>query len=414
MPSIQGGIIRRPAACREIERRGRASFNAGVASLTPAMTDFLFFGDTERSGAMRHELPVSIGDAFLLGVVGGRLHVLASPLERRRIVAAAPEAVLHDMTELGLYELLESGLSFHELDLELASRAAAAMGVREAAVDPDMPVAVADRLRADGLVLHPDQPAVAARRRVKSQAELAGIRRAQVAAEAGMAAAAAVLRDAVADGDRLVRGDEPVTAELVRAALREACRAHGAPAPPDVIIGSVWQGSGHDPGSGPLPANLPIVIDLWPRDEESGCWADMTRTFVVGDVPDAVRELEALVREALERAREAVRPGITGRALHALACDVFESAGHSTQRTGPGDDPDEGFQFGLGHGVGLDVHEPPALGLSGHAELVAGDVIALEPGVSVGGIGEVRFEDLLLVTNDGSETLTRYPYDLTP
>ena len=297
------------------------------------MTDFLFFGDTERSGAMRHELPVSIGDAFLLGVVGGRLHVLASPLERARIVAAAPEAIVHDMTDLGLHELLESGLSFHELDLELASRAARAMGVSEAVVDPELPVAVADRLRADGLVLHPDQPAVAARRRVKSPAELVGIRRAQVAAEAGMAAAAAVLRDAVPDGDRLVRGDEPVTAEAVRAALREVCRAHGAPAPPDVIVSSVWQGSGHDPGSGPLPANLPIVIDLWPRDEESGCWADMTRTFVVGDVPDAVRELEALVREGLERARAAVRPGVTGRELHALVCDLFEPPG--TGRSGP-------------------------------------------------------------------------------
>jgi Xaa-Pro aminopeptidase len=378
------------------------------------MTDFLFHGDTERSGAMRHELPVPIGDAFLLGIVRGQLHVLASPLERARIAAAAPAAVLHDMAELGLYELLESGLSFYELDLELASRAAAAMGVREALVDPEMSVAVADRLRADGLVLRPDHAAVAARRRVKSEAELAGIRRAQAAADAAMAAAAAVLREAVADGERLVHRGEPLTAEAVRDVLRETCRLHGAPAPPDVIVASAWQGSGHDPGSGPLPANLPVVIDLWPRDEQSGCWADMTRTFVVGEIPDEVRDLEALVREALERARAAVRPGVTGRELHALVCDLFESAGHRTQRTGPGDDPDEGFQFSLGHGVGLDVHEPPALGLTGHGELVAGDVIALEPGVSVAGIGEVRYEDLLLVTPDGSETLTRFPYELLP
>ncbi len=378
------------------------------------MTDFLFHGDTERSGAMRHELPVSIGDAFLLGVVGEQMHVLASPLERARIAAAAPEAVLHDMADLGLYELLDSGLSFYEVDVELASRAAAAMGVREAVVDPEMPVAVADRLRSDGLVLRPDHAAVAARRRVKSEAELAGIRRAQTAADAAMAAAATVLHEAVPDGDRLVHRGEPLTAENVRAVLREVCRLHGAPAPPDVIVSSVWQGSGHDPGSGPLPANLPIVIDLWPRDEQSGCWADMTRTFVVGEVPDEVRALETLVREGLERAREAVRPGITGRELHALVCDVFESAGHRTQRTGRGEDPDDGFQFSLGHGVGLDVHESPSLGLTGHAPLVAGDVIALEPGLTVGGIGEVRFEDLLLVTDDGSETLTRFPYELTP
>ncbi len=378
------------------------------------MTDFLFHGDTERSAAMRHELPVSIGDPFLLGIVGGRMHVMASSLERTRIATAAPDAVLHDLAELGFYEWLESGMSDHELDLELTSRAAAAMGVGEAVADPEMPVAVADRLRSDGIVMHPDHEAIAARRRVKSAAELAGIRRAQDAAEAGMSAAAALLRQAVVDGERLMLGDEVLTAEAVRAVLRDACQRSGAPAPPDVIVASVWQGFGHEAGSGPLPASLPIGIDLWPRDELSGCWADMTRTFVVGEIGEAVRALEVLVREAMERAREAVRPGVTGRELHAMVCDVFESAGHRTQRTGPGEDPNEGFQFSLGHGVGLQVHEDPGLGQAGKSELVAGDVIAIEPGLWQRDIGEVRFEDLLLVTEDGSETLTHYPYELIP
>jgi Xaa-Pro aminopeptidase len=179
-------------------------------------------------------------------------------------------------------------------------------------------------------------------------------------------------------------------------------------------VSSAWSGYGHDPGSGPLPANLPITIDLWPRDEESGCWADMTRTFVVGEISDEVRELDSLVRQALERAREAVRSGVTGRELHDIACDIFETAGYHTVRTGPGDDPDEGFQFSLGHGVGLEVHEAPALGRTGHDPLVAGDVIAMEPGLWLRRLGEARVEDLVLVTEDGSETLTRYPYELTP
>ena len=378
------------------------------------MTALLFYGDTERSPAMRHELPITIGDPFLLGIVDGRLHVLASGLERTRIEGAAPDAVLHDYDELGFRELLESGMSRHELELELASRAAAAMGIRAATADPDMPVAVADRLRADGVVLHVDDDAISARRRVKSAPELAGTRRAQIAAEAGMSAAAGLLRRSDRDGDRLKLDGEVLTAEAVRAAVRDVCQAHGAPAPPDIIVSSPWSGYGHDPGSGPLPADLPIVIDLWPRDETSGCWADMTRTFVVGEISEQVRSMESLVLEAIEGARDAVTPGITGRALHDLVCDVFEPAGYRTQRNGPGEDPNEGFQFSLGHGVGLAVHEPPGLGRTGHDPLVAGDVIAIEPGLWVREVGEVRFEDLLLVTEDGGETLTQYPYDLSP
>ncbi|MDX6535269.1 MAG: Xaa-Pro aminopeptidase [Gaiellales bacterium] len=378
------------------------------------MADLLFYGNTDRSPAMRHELPLSIGDPFLLGITGGRVHITVNSLERARVEAVAPNAVLHDIADLGFFELLRSGVRRQQLELELASRSAAAMGIREAVADPEMPVAVADRLRSDGIVLHPDGEAITARRRVKSAAELAGIRRAQAAAEAGMSAAAAMLHQAAPEGDRLVLGDEVLTAESVRAVLREACQSSGAPAPPDVIVGSVWSGYGHDPGSGALPANLPIVIDLWPRDELTGCWADMTRTFVVGEIADAVRTLERLVREALELARAAVRPGITGRELHALVCDLFEAAGHRTQRTGPGPDPQEGFQFSLGHGVGLAVHEDPSLGQTGHDPLVAGDVIAIEPGLWQRDLGQVRFEDLLLVTDDGSEPLTRYSYELAP
>jgi Xaa-Pro aminopeptidase len=179
---------------------------------------------------------------------------------------------------------------------------------------------------------------------------------------------------------------------------------------------SVLSGGGHDPGEGPLPADLPITIDLWPRDEASRCWADMTRTFVAGTVGEEVAALRDLVLGALDAARDAVRPGVTGRQLYDIAADRIEATGHPTQRTRrPGELLRQGFYFSLGHGVGLDVHEPPTLGLSGREALVAGDVLALEPGVEgLPGIGGVRYEDLVLVTDDGCETLTEFPYGLTP
>ena len=207
--------------------------------------------------------------------------------------------------------------------------------------------------------------------------------------------------------------EQAATAEAVRAAVRDVCQAHGAPAPPDIIVSSPWSGYGHDPGSGPLPADLPIVIDLWPRDETSGCWADMTRTFVVGETSEPVRSMESLVLEAIERARDAVAPGTTGRALHDLVCDVFEPAGYRTQRNGPGEDPNEGFQFSLGHGVGLAVHGASGSRPDGSRPAGRRADIAIEPGRGAPG-RVLRFQDLLLVTEDGGQTLTQYPYDLSP
>jgi Xaa-Pro aminopeptidase len=378
------------------------------------MPDVFLYADTERNAAMRHEIPIAIGDPFGYAEVDGRTIILTSSLEQERIAAVRPEAELIEYADVGFHELLESGMPRDQMLLEMIARAAGRMGLREALVDPEFPLAVADRLRADGITLTPDHEAFASRRRAKSAAELAGIRRAQKAAEAGMAAAAAVLRAAVPEGDKIVIDGEPVTAEQVRAALREACAAHGAPAPADIIVASVWQGFGHEAGSGPLPANLPIHIDLWPRDEATGCWADMARTFVVGEPDARTLELNALVHEAHFKARAAVRPGITGRELHAIACDLFEAAGQRTQRTGPGEDPQEGFQFSLGHGVGLEVHEDPGMGQSGRSPLVVGDVIAIEPGLWDRNFGHVGSEDLLLVTEDGCEVLTEYPYDLKP
>jgi Xaa-Pro aminopeptidase len=193
------------------------------------------------------------------------------------------------------------------------------------------------------------------------------------------------------------------------------CREHAATLPSDVIVASGAAGAvGHDSGSGPLREGEPIIIDIWPVDDESACYADMTRTFVIGEVPDELAEWHRLTREALEATRAAVRPGAHGRDIYDIACEIYENAGIPTQRTkAEGEVLRDGFFHGLGHGVGLDVHEEPGLGRSGD-ELVAGDVITLEPGTYRQGYGGVRLEDLVLVTDDGGETLTNFPYELTP
>src|SRR5947207_688938 len=157
------------------------------------MANLLLSGDTERSAALRHEIPIVIIDSFVYVQADGRTFIEASSIERDRLAAARPDAELLDDTELGFHELLESGLSRDEVRLELASRAVKRTGLTEAIVDFELPLGLAERLRADGIDLTVDDEAIKLRRRKKSDIEMAGIRRAQAAADAGMAAAAALL-----------------------------------------------------------------------------------------------------------------------------------------------------------------------------------------------------------------------------
>jgi Xaa-Pro aminopeptidase len=382
------------------------------------MANVLIFGDTVRSPAMRHELPLSVGDPFLYLETDGRRAVVTNALEVDRIAKAAPEVQRMLMNELGMDELIAEGRTRADVEREVCVRAAAAFGLRSAVVPPEFPVALADRLRAEGMELTPDDEEFDARRRRKTAAEMAGIRRATEAALAGMAEGARLLREARIEGEGLVLDGNILTSETVRARIREVCARAGAPAPEDIIVAPMRPGDdvGHAAGSGPLPAHAAICIDLWPQDEESGCWSDMTRTFVRGDVSDAVAELHALVLEAHERACAVVRPGVPGVDLYGAACDVFEAAGHATQRTkAPGETLRHGFFFSLGHGVGLEVHEAPALGRTGKQPLIEGDVIAVEPGTVDPERGGMRVEDLLVVTEAGADNLTAYfPYDLVP
>jgi len=378
----------------------------------------LIYGDTERSPALRHELPLAIGDAFLYLETAGRRAVLTHALEESRIATAAPDIERLLADALGRDALIAEGLPRDDADAEVCVRAVAALGIRAAIVPPEFPLALADRLRAAGVDLTPDETVFIARRRRKSPAEMAGIRRASQVAVAAMSEAAAMLREASIDGETLVHQGELLTAEAVRARIREVCARGGAPAPADIMVKPMGPDAavGHESGAGPLPANTPIEIDLWPRDESSGCWSDMTRAFVRGEISDAIAGIHELVLEAHERACAAVRPGATGVELYGLACDVFEAAGYPTQRTkAPGETLREGFYFSLGHGVGLEVHEPPILGRGDPSPLLSGDVIAVEPGIVDPAVGGTRVEDLLLVTDDGSECLTgSFPYGLVP
>ncbi len=367
-----------------------------------------------RSPELRHEIPVGVPDPFLYAEVAGVRHMAVSSMEAPRLRGLGIE--VHLLDELGLDELRASGRSYAEIVDELVLRAARAFGVERAVVPMGFPLGVADLLRSAGIELTPARDLFDDRRRVKNPAELAGIRRAQAAAEAGMSAARDLLRRARVNGGNTLEVDgEPLTSERVKIAISQAFVAQGASADEFIVSHGPQSAIPHHMGEGPILAGEPIVVDVWPRDNESGCYADMTRTFVVGEIPDEVAEWHGLVKEALDRAHAELQPGTVGRAVFDGTCEIFEAAGYPTQRTkAPGTPLESGFFHGLGHGVGLEVHEQPGLGMTSRTALVAGDVVTVEPGLYRPGLGGLRLEDLVLITEDGAENLTDFPYELTP
>ena len=370
------------------------------------MPDALIYADTFRSPELRHEVPLGVPDPILYAEKDGTKHIVTHSMEAVRL-AELNLYELHLMDELGIDELRKSGLGFAALRAELALRGAKAIGITDAVVPETFPLWLADHLRANGIQLTVDKHFFDERRRVKTDAELAGMRRAQRAAEAAMDAARDLLRTRVANGG--------ITAEEVKSAMSIVFAEHGTSCD-DFIVAPGPQGAvGHDMGSGPIEPGVPIVIDIWPRDNASYVYCDMTRTFVVGDVPDNVATWHRLCKEALDRAIAEIRDGVSGRDIFDGTCEIFEAAGEATQRTKtPGEPLSEGFFHGLGHGVGLEVHEAPGMGLASKAPLEAGDVVTVEPGCYRQGYGGVRLEDLVLVTEGGRENLTQYPYDLEP
>jgi Xaa-Pro aminopeptidase len=377
------------------------------------LPDVLVYADSIRSPEMRHEVPIAVPDPFLYGESGGRRHVFVHSMEGARMRGLGLD--VHAPEEYGFDELVAQGLGRDEIRLELAVRACRAWGIDSAAVPPGFPLELADHFRAHGIEVRADRDLFGRRRRVKTEAELAGIRRAQRAAEAGMTVARDLLRRAEVANGTLVLEGQPLTSERIKRAIEHAFSEHDCAGDEFIVSHGPQSAIGHHLGEGAIVPGEPVIVDLWPRDRRTACYADMTRTFVAGEPPAEIVEWHRLVLEALERSLAVMRAGVQDRHVNDVVSELFERHGLPTVRTKEAGVPlEDGFYHGLGHGVGLDVHEEPSLGILGKDELVAGEVVTVEPGLYRKGFGGVRLEDLVVVTEDGVENLTDFPYDLAP
>ncbi len=377
------------------------------------MTDVLIIGDTMRSPELRHEVPLAIPDALLYSEVDGKRSVVVSSFETGRVSELGTDLEVLAFEDAGSDELVKRGLDIHAFERELWLNGCRRFGVERAVSPNTFPLGHADYLRSNGIELEVDQPFFDERRRVKNRFELDGIRRACRAVEAGQQVGVDMLRGADRRNGTLTLDGEPLTCERIKLEVERAFGEHGATAEEFVVSHGAQTAIGHEGGSGPIAADDIVLFDLFPRDRESACFADFTRTFSVGLPSDELREYHRLAKEALDLAVGAVKPGVRGSDIHRMVCDFFHEHGHKTQlHKEEGEVLKDGYFHATGHGVGLEVHEQPGLGRVQSEPLVAGDVIAVEPGLYRNGFGGARLEDLLLVTDVGCEVLTDFPYDL--
>jgi Xaa-Pro aminopeptidase len=337
------------------------------------------------------------------------IHLLVSGLEYGRATEESNADAVHRYSDYDYRaKVAEHGRQ------EAFARVGAAFleeaGVESVSTPQRFPLGIADGLREQGVEVAVETDDVLADlRAVKTDAEVEHVREAQKANEAAMRAAQELLeRATVVDGVLEVDG-ETLTSERIKEEIEVTLLRHGCGLDETIVACGDDGADPHDRGSGPIEADEPVVIDIFPRSKTTKYHADMTRTFVKGEADEEVKRRHELTYEAMEAAFDAIEPGATGEEVHDAVCDVYEEAGYDTLRSDPG--AETGFIHSTGHGVGLDVHEGPSVAPDGD-ELEPGHVITVEPGLYDPSVGGMRIEDLVVVTEDGYENLTEYPVEL--
>jgi Xaa-Pro aminopeptidase len=221
------------------------------------------------------------------------------------------------------------------------------------------------------------------------------------AAEVAAIAAAAALVDEIYSwvlGAGLVGRTE----RSVAVALEHEMRMRGASGPsfPSIVASGAHGALPHaSPRDVEIARDTLVTVDIGAVLD--GYCSDCTRTFATGSLSDELAGAYELVLRAQVTALDAVRPGPLGRDVDAVAREIIAAAGHG-----------EHFGHGLGHGVGLETHEAPRLSRASSTKLVAGHVVTVEPGVYLPGVGGVRIEDLVVVTDAGRDVLSGFTKDL--
>ena len=309
----------------------------------------------------------------------------------------------------------KSGLSG---DRETATAQAAAEclvrhGVTRVTADRSLPLIFADLIRQRGIEVACDPEWGVTDRRAKDAQEIEWLRQTQEATEQAIEMACRMIATAdVDDQGTLIVDGQPLTSEKVRFAIDVHLLKQGYANVPSIVAGGPQGADCHNIGHGALKTGQPVIVDIFPRNRSTLYNGDCTRTVVHGPISDRLLTMHQAVIAAKAAGEAAVAIGVTGQTVHEAVIDQIQAHGFSIGLPTEGADDDYcAMVHGTGHGVGLDVHEPPLLDFKG-PPLVRGDVLTIEPGLYCNSVGGIRVEDMVIVTEDGCENLNRLPQGL--
>ena len=303
----------------------------------------------------------------------------------------------------------------HDAWPQLAARMLRERGVTHVRVAPNLNAVHLEDLRVQGLDVAVDRELFREERRHKTPEEAAAIRAAQQAAESAVVEVVRELAAAqIRDGILWVDGG-PLTSERLYARAQLHLGERGFTCADMIIAGSPGCAIPHYRGEGPIRAHAPVIIDIFPTSRTTHFSGDLTRTVVVGEVSEELRRMHATVLQALDAGVESIAAGVAAEEPHHAVCQVLVDRGYATTTPGyEGTDGAARLNHSTGHGVGLEIHEPPPLRHSVTAPLEEGDVVTVEPGLYLLGMGGVRVEDTGMVTKNGFENFTTLTRSLNP
>ena len=353
---------------------------------------------------------MAVESALYIRFAPGDDLLVASPLEIDRAKAESSAKQVLSFAEAG-YQDRGPFMSYAAVAFQLLRN----RGHDEARVSPRLHAGHLEALRATGLEVEVDETLFEAERRRKTPEEAEKIREAQQAAEKALIEVVRLLNSGEVRHGMLWADGRPMTSEWLYARASLLLAELGFSCPEMIIAGSPENAMPHYRGEGQIRAGAPVIIDIFPGGRGSHYHGDLTRTVVVGDIPDEVRRMHAATLQALDAAIESTRAGVSGSEVHHTVCQVLVDRGYGTTTKGyEGPDGVAKMNHSTGHGVGLEVHEEPGVRSANADPLEAGDVITVEPGLYLMGFGGVRVEDTGMVTADGFDNFTSITRSLDP